>query len=163
MLLAMQSSFFQPAFSSATLEIRILEPAWHEGVSPFLDPGIPAARDLKVENNGAVPAFVRMRINNPSFIPEGSNNPRPAFIFEALPETSTPNSSNPHWFDGGDGWRYYSDALEPNSITAPLFCSIELDEGYPVKLYVQLERIAFYAQAIQASIPGESPKNAFNP
>ena len=103
-------------------------------VSPA-EPGATITKEAWVENSGDIPAFVRVMVLPTLVAMDGVTFLETPIIYENLNTTD--------WKDGGDGYYYYLDVLEPGGATPPLFDAVAMDpdigSAYPqAKLTVTL-------------------------
>ncbi len=149
-------------FTVGNVDIELVEPLWTSSGSndaPQVYPGEPLAKDPTVNNIGANPCFVRVKVEGldclKSYCKEGTAEAdaliklRSNYVVGALGE---------NWVDGGDGYYYYTKVLMGNAdgntaeSTTPLFDSIVIPtalEGLPENITNSFD-VVVSAQAVQA-------------
>lgn len=107
-------------FTIGNVDIVLTEPSWNEGQdlggfeveADDLYPGEAVAKDPTVKNEGANPAFVRVKV-------EGMEN----FTYRT---DYVEGKLGDGWVDGKDGYFYYDGVLEANATTDALFDQVVL-------------------------------------
>lgn len=87
-----------------------------------IEPGTPKQKDVKITNTGTTPLFVRVMALPKILDPNGTLLPG------GIGDEITVNLSS-DWQDGGDGYYYYKDIVEPGNSTPSLFTSVTLASG----------------------------------
>lgn len=147
-------------FTVGNVAIELTEPGWDkvkkEKENENVYPGQILAKDPTVKNTGANPCFVRIGVTNLDQYVEmyGTN----AMINYASDDTHTPNTlGSAKWADGGDGYFYWTEVVQPGITIDPLFKEIII----PVELTngATAEDIDVIAEAVQTQgFTGEADK-----
>ena len=147
-------------FTVGNVNIELTEPGWdkvkEDKKNENVYPGQILDKDPTVTNTGANPCFIRMGVTNLDQYVEmyGTN----VMINYASDDKHTPNTlGDTRWVDGGDGYFYWTEAVEPNTTIAPLFKEIII----PVELTngAKAEDIDVIAEAVQTQgFTGDSKK-----
>lgn len=132
-------------FTVGNVDITLTEPNWVGSGSqdaPEVYPGEPLAKDPTVENTGANPCFVRIKV-------EGLDCLAPAGTITYRTDYVTGNLGD-HWVDGGDGYFYYDQVLAVGETTDALFDQIviptDLENGDATTEF----NVVVSAEAVQA-------------
>ena len=140
-------------FTIGDVEIDLTEPLWEanlngEEMLENIYPGMPITKDPMVTNIGSNPAFVRVKVEIPTFSPDGSSTTMPLFTIGA--------PLGDHWVEGDDGYYYYTASLASGEETSKLFefvtLTTELDVHngvFPVEVEGELN-INITAEAVQS-------------
>lgn len=111
-------------FTVGNVKIELTEPKWDEtgkkdGETVYA--GEPLAKDPTVENVGANPCFVRIKVEGlDQFGEKGNITYRTDYA---------PDKLGDNWFDGKDGYFYYHAVLEAGKSTDALFDQIVMPTG----------------------------------
>lgn len=132
-------------FTVGNVDIVLTEPGWDNGGKAEAEdmyPGEAVAKDPTVTNNGANPAFVRVKVEWPD-APEMSY--RTDYVDGKLGD---------NWVDGKDGYFYYTKILNPMEETDALFdqvvLSTETTNGYDGTYDIVVTAEAIQAQGAAA-------------
>ena len=138
-------------FTVGDVKIELTEPLWEEklnGASRLenIYPGMPITKDPMVTNIGSNPAFVRVKVEIPTFSPDGSSTTMPLFTIGTL---------GANWVDGGDGYYYYTASLASGEPTSKLFEVVTLTTELDIHngdspLESNVQEINIVAEAVQA-------------
>lgn len=111
-------------FTVGNVEIDLTEPKWTstgKEDAPEVYPGESLAKDPTVENTGANPCFVRIKVENlDQFGDKGNITYRTAYVTDAL---------GANWVKHTDGYFYYSKVLNVNEKTSALFDQVVMPTG----------------------------------
>ena len=138
-------------FTVGNVDITLTEPNW-EGTgsqdAPEVYPGEPLAKDPTVENVGANPCFVRIKVTGLDCLAPASN-----ITYRTDYKTG---KLGDNWVDGGDGYFYYNKVLAAGETTDALFDQIviptDLENGNATdKFDVVVTAEAVQAQGAKAS------------
>lgn len=110
-------------------------------------PGASIADPLTVSNDGAIDAYVRVRIRK-AWLDAGEVRSDLDTGYIAL---DTQTSGQADWRDGGDGWFYYRKVLSPGETTTPLFKTITLDKAIGNAYAACTVRVCGFLECIQAT------------
>lgn len=106
-------------FTVGNVEIELTEPNWAGSGSqdaPEVYPGEPLAKDPTVENTGANPCFVRIKVEGLDCLdPAGMITYRTDYVTDKLGD---------NWVKGTDGYFYYNKVLAVGATTDALFDQI---------------------------------------
>lgn len=102
----------QNTFTIGSVKIELTEPGWTDGAK--LLPGIPVEKDPTVTNTGLVPCLVRVQVQWPQDA-----------VMSYCTDSATGRLGN-GWFDGGDGYFYYTQPLAAGAATTALFDEVVL-------------------------------------
>lgn len=111
-------------FSVGDLEIEVKEPGWKD---PEEYNGGKLEKLAKVENVNTFPAIIRVAVE-PRFEDEKGNffEGNTNYVdFEFTNITTNPNDSD-SWYDGKDGYYYYTSVVKPGESTKEIIKSIKL-------------------------------------
>ena len=138
-------------FTVGNVEIELTEPNW-EGTgsqdAPEVYPGEPLAKDPTVENTGANPCFVRIKVDGLDCLdPAGEITYRTDYVTGNLGDK---------WEKGTDGYFYYTEVLAVGAKTDALFDQIviptDLENGdAETEFDVDVTAEAVQAQGAKAS------------
>lgn len=119
-------------------------------------PGSTVAKTVSVTNNGTGDAWIRINTNTVIIPPKAGPSPGT----DAVRINYNLGGQGAHWFDGGDGWYYYSAPVKGASVTGKvttpdLFSTVtlkkEMSDAYQnCKIIINVQ-----AQAVQAKHNGE--------
>ena len=132
-------------FTVGNVDITLTEPNW-EGTgsqdAPEVYPGEPLAKDPTVENVGANPCFVRIKVTGLDCLAPASN-----ITYRTDYKTG---KLGDNWVDGGDGYFYYNKVLAAGETTDALFDQIvmptDLENGDAESEF----NVVVTAEAVQA-------------
>lgn len=103
-------------FTVGNVDIELNEPNWEESGqydAPDVYPGEALAKDPTIENTGANPCMVRIKVEWPALPGDASAiQYRTDYVADTLGD---------FWYDGGDGYFYYMMPLAAGEITDALF------------------------------------------
>ena len=139
-------------FTVGDVKIDLTEPLWEanlNGASKLenIYPGMAITKDPMVTNTGSNPAFVRVKVEIPTFVVEtpAAEEIKPLFTIGTL---------GANWVDGGDGYYYYTASLASGEATSKLFevvtLTTELDVHNGVSPVEDELNIDITAEAVQA-------------
>lgn len=138
-------------FTVGNVKIDLTEPLWEANLdgNEMLEniyPGMPITKDPMVTNIGDNPAFVRVKVEIPTFSPDGSSTTMPLFTIGTL---------GANWVDGGDGYYYYTASLASGEATSKLFEVVTLTTELDIHngdspLESNVQEINIVAEAVQA-------------
>lgn len=132
-------------FTVGNVDITLEEPAWDATGSKDaaeVYPGEALAKDPTVENTGANPCFVCVKVTGLDTL--GADNLihyRTNYVVDALGEG---------WVDGGDGFFYYTKVLDLDGKTTPVFDSIVIPTTVTNGDATATYSVDVYAEAVQA-------------
>lgn len=143
-------------FTVGNVKIELTEPNWLANGEEADDvyPGEALPKDPTIENIGANPCFVRIKVTGLDCLKNAGLSAedvayRTNYVIGDLGED---------WVDGGDGYFYYSKVLAKDAVTSPVFDSIViptdvtnaiggLDIDYEIEVFAE----AVQAQGAKAS------------
>ena len=132
-------------FTVGNVDITLTEPNWAGSGSqdaPEVYPGEPLAKDPTVENVGANPCFVRIKVTGLDCLAPASN-----ITYRTDYKTG---KLGDNWVDGGDGYFYYNKVLAAGETTDALFDQIvmptDLENGDAESEF----NVVVTAEAVQA-------------
>ena len=138
-------------FTIGNVKIDLTEPLWEanlngEEMLENIYPGMPITKDPMVTNIGDNPAFVRVKVEIPTFSPDGSSTTMPLFTIGTL---------GANWVDGGDGYYYYTASLASGEYTSKLFEVVTLTTELDIHngnspLASNIQNINITAEAVQS-------------
>ena len=133
-------------FTVGNVEIELTEPNW-EGSgaqdAPEVYPGEALAKDPTVENVGANPCFVRIKVTGLDCLGTTAGNItyRTDYVDGKLGD---------NWVNGGDGYFYYNKVLAVDETTDALFDQIVMPTGLENGDAVTKYDVVVTAEAVQA-------------
>lgn len=133
-------------FTVGNVDITLTEPNWDatgKEEAEDMYPGEAVAKDPTVTNNGANPAFVRVKVTWPE---------SPVVTYRT---DYTDGKLGDNWVEGTDGYFYYTKPLESGATTDALFDQIVLStattNGYDGEYDIVVTAEAVQAQGAKAS------------
>ena len=109
-----------------------------------LNPGDIVAKSVAIENTGDSAAWVRVLL---------------AFSPSSCSQWAVPNIDETMWADGGDGFYYYKQTLQPGQTTKPLLTQVAISENV-AKSDLRSFDLIVCQESVQAA-PYESAVEAF--
>lgn len=117
-----------------------------EGVTVL--PGAVVSKKVSVQNTGGHPFWLRVRLNN------GIND-------EVLsPDVMEFDLNLDDWIDGGDGFYYYKDEVQPGEETEKLFTEVKIAGNVNNSYMGKTLKLTVSAFAVQSEHNGTSPLEA---
>ena len=132
-------------FTVGNVDITLTEPNWEGSGSedaPEVYPGEPLAKDPTVENVGANPCFVRIKVTGLDCLaPAGNITYRTDYV---------PGKLGDHWVLHTDGYFYYDQVLAVGETTDALFDQIVIPSDLTNGDATTLHNVVVTAEAVQA-------------
>lgn len=127
-----------------------------EGVDGVM-PGTSVSKIVKVKNNGAADAWIRVEIESLIKNSEGKELP---LMIEETDELVMEYTVLDGWIDGGDGYYYYKDIVAPGEFTGLLIESVDFHPLMGNEYQNCTANIIISAQAVQSDNNGNSVADA---
>lgn len=137
------------------VEIAVQEWADEEKTKPFEDltgimPGMTVTKIAEIKNTGASDAWVRVKVEK-SIKLKGEGTPDTGLVELAL---------NTAYWTEKDGYYYYTKALKPGEVTAPVFTSVTFNATMGNEYQNATATVDVFAQAVQTANNGDAVMNA---
>lgn len=140
-------------FTVGNVSIDLTESAWNSDSLHRVYPGQVLSKDPTVTNTGANPCFVRIQVEGlEQFGNEGTIAWKTGSRLHALGK---------NWVDGGNGFFYYTQVLDAEAKTSPLFDSIVIPAGITDRFAGTAHTVTVSAQAVQAQGAREDPADVY--
>ena len=94
-----------------------------EGVSGVM-PGTEVTKIVEVKNTGGNAAWIRVSVEKAITLAEGMEGDVDLGLM-------TMDFDDTYWTEGGDGYYYYNQPLQPGEVTKPLFAAVSFDASMP--------------------------------
>ena len=146
--------------TSGEIAIELQEWADEEKTTPFSEngvsgvmPGTDVTKIVEIKNTGSNAAYIRVKVEKEIILPDGvEGEPDSGLIKIDFDETD--------WTLGEDGYYYYNAALEPDTVTQPLFASVRLDNTMGNIYQNSTVKVEVTANAVQAANNGDGVMDA---
>lgn len=137
------------------VEIAVQEWADEEKTKPFEDltgimPGMTVTKIAEIKNTGASDAWVRVKVEKNIEL-KGEGTPDTGLVELAL---------NTAYWTEKDGYYYYTKALKPGEVTAPVFTSVTFNATMGNEYQNATATVDVSAQAVQTANNGDAVMNA---
>lgn len=137
------------------VEIAVQEWADEEKTKPFEDltgimPGMTVTKIAEIKNTGASDAWVRVKVEKNIKL-KGEGTPDTGLVELAL------NTAD--WTEK-DGYYYYTKALKPGEVTAPVFTSVTFNATMGNEYQNATATVDVFAQAVQTANNGATVMDA---
>lgn len=137
------------------VEIAVQEWADEEKTKPFEDltgimPGMTVTKIAEIKNTGASDAWVRVKVEKNIKL-KGEGTPDTGLVELAL---------NTAYWTEKDGYYYYTKALKPGEVTAPVFTSVTFNATMGNEYQNATATVDVFAQAVQTANNGDAVMNA---
>lgn len=141
--------------STGGVEITVQEWADEKKTKPFEDltgvmPNTTVTKIAEIKNTGASNAWVRVKVEKIIEL-AGDGTPDTALVELRLNTTD--------WTEK-DGYFYYTKALKPGEVTAPIFTAVTFNATMGNEYQNALATVNVYAQAVQTANNGETVMDA---
>lgn len=137
------------------VEIAVQEWADEEKTKPFEDltgimPGMTVTKIAEIKNTGASDAWVRVKVEKNIEL-KGEGTPDTGLVELAL---------NTAYWTEKDGYYYYTKALKPGEVTAPVFTSVTFNATMGNEYQNATATVDVFAQAVQTANNGATVMDA---
>lgn len=137
------------------VEITVQEWADEEKTKPFEDlsgimPGMTVTKIAEIKNTGASDAWVRVKVEKNIKL-QGEGTPNTALVELKL------NAAD--WTEK-DGYYYYTKALKPGEVTAPIFTAVTFNATMGNEYQNATATVDVFAQAVQTANNGDTVMDA---
>lgn len=137
------------------VEIAVQEWADEEKTKPFEDltgimPGMTVTKIAEIKNTGASDAWVRVKVEKNIEL-KGEGTPDAGLVELAL---------NTAYWTEKDGYYYYTKALKPGEVTAPVFTSVTFNATMGNEYQNATATVDVFAQAVQTANNGATVMDA---
>ena len=137
------------------VEIAVQEWADEEKTKPFEDltgimPGMTVTKIAEIKNTGASDAWVRVKVEKNIEL-KGEGTPDTGLVELAL---------NTAYWTEKDGYYYYTKALKPGEVTAPVFTSVTFNATMGNEYQNATATVDVFAQAVQTANNGATAMDA---
>ena len=137
------------------VEIAVQEWADEEKTKPFEDltgimPGMTVTKIAEIKNTGASDAWVRVKVEKNIKL-KGEGTPDTGLVELAL---------NTAYWTEKDGYYYYTKALKPGEVTAPVFTSVTFNATMGNEYQKATATVNVSAQAVQTANNGATVMDA---
>ena len=138
------------------VEIAVREWADEGKEKPFRNlegimPSMTVTKIAEIKNTGASAAWIRVKVEKNIQL-QGEGTPDADLVELDLNQND--------WELGQDGYYYYNQALEPNTVTTPIFTAVTFDAAMGNEYQNATASVDVFAQAVQTANNGASAMTA---